>query len=767
MCHSIVLCESCNKCHECCFKSTCRDKTSKLLASLAKSGRQPKSGSNPERGLHPTIPDPPKTNKISHCRELLCKSPQEQLPAGGIASAYRQKCSRTSTKPEIPGLLQPTVLSPKAKRQMETHTRSKQTQSFPQGGKIQDGDTGDHQNLPSNRGMGNLDRFQRCLLPYPHTGTIQEISKISYPRSDLPIQSTALRSVHSSLGVHCYSKGGETDGHSQGYKNPPVPRRLVGESHIPPGLSPAYSGPSKDVQRTRLAGELGEIRTGAQANLRFCRLPVRPQSWPGLAHTGPVAKSTGQNTGNIVSTGLSGPAVHVFDRFANSHRKTSSSRPATHETYTMASQKQLENTGITGKSDTYPHLSTSSLTVVAEKEGWGVKRRVGRSLKRAHCKRNLVSTRKQAAHKLSRTKSSFCSSKRVSRPLHRPDCLGGDRQYHGGVAYKQGGRYEVGPTMCPTMENLDLVYQKTSDSQSLTHTRPAKCISRQAIQIGPDHSDRMVPPSRGIRGNMQQVASPSDRSICHQLQQQTASICVPNARSPGHSCGRTQPVVGRSGCIRLPTNSHPGQSGGEITGHPMQETYPHCPGVAQHAMVLGPSVHVQPDPTVPAQPTQSLNTALQSDFPQESDKPKSPCVAPRTTAIKEQGFSEAVAARIEAPQRGSTRSVYEAKWAIFTKWCRSNKVDFRAPPVKSVTDFLMYLFQDRKLQPSTIDGYRSAIADKLGNSSLNISKDENLTRLLDSFHRDRPKGRRSIPSWNLSLVLHQLSPLLNHSKRPP
>ena len=69
----------------------------------------------------------------------------------------------------------------------------------------------------------------------------------------------------------------------------------------------------------------------------------------------------------------------------------------------------------------------------------------------------------------------------------------------------------------------------------------------------------------------------------------------------------------------------------------------------------------------------------------------------------------------------------------------------------------MYLFQDRKLQPSTIDGYRSAIADKLGNLPLNISKDENLTRLLDSFHRDRPKGRRGIPSWNLSLVLHQLT----------
>ena len=34
-----------------------------------------------------------------------------------------------------------------------------------------------------------------------------------------------------------------------------------------------------------------------------------------------------------------------------------------------------------------------------------------------------------------------------------------------------------------------------------------------------------------------------------------------------------------------------------------------------------------------------------------------------------------------------------------------------------------------------------------------MSKDE----LLDSFHRDKPKGRQGVPAWNLSLVLHQLT----------
>ena len=105
-----------------------------------------------------------------------------------------------------------------------------------------------------------------------------------------------------------------------------------------------------------------------------------------------------------------------------------------------------------------------------------------------------------------------------------------------------------------------------------------------------------------------------------------------------------------------------------------------------------------------------------------------------------------MAGRIEAPHRLSTRAVYKSKWAIFVKWCDSNQVDFGSPSVNQIADFLLYLFKERKLQPSTIEGYRTAIADMVDNQKLNISKDENLTCLLDSFHRDKPKERRGVPS---------------------
>ena len=68
-------------------------------------------------------------------------------------------------------------------------------------------------------------------------------------------------------------------------------------------------------------------------------------------------------------------------------------------------------------------------------------------------------------------------------------------------------------------------------------------------------------------------------------------------------------------------------------------------------------------------------------------------------------------------------------------------MDFRLSSIKQIADFLLHLFQEKNLQPSTIDGYRSVIGDKLSNTFLNISKDENLNQLLDSFHRDRPKWR--------------------------
>ena len=107
------------------------------------------------------------------------------------------------------------------------------------------------------------------------------------------------------------------------------------------------------------------------------------------------------------------------------------------------------------------------------------------------------------------------------------------------------------------MENPDLVYQQAGYSQSLTHSRPAECGSRQAIPARPDNSQRVVSPSRGLPGNMQQVAPTSNRPLCDEVQ--------PYAFPPATILGK---------------------SGGEVAGLPMQK-HSDFSGVAQHALVLG------------------------------------------------------------------------------------------------------------------------------------------------------------------------------------
>ena len=117
-------------------------------------------------------------------------------------------------------------------------------------------------------------------------------------------------------------------------------------------------------------------------------------------------------------------------------------------------------------------------------------------------------------------------------------------------------------------------------------------------------------------------------------EKQTSTVCLTGPRPPGMGSGCTQPILGGPGPIRLPTGSHLGQSGGEATGLPLQQNNSYCPRVAQHALVLGSSSNVKPDPTVSAQHTQLGVSAIQPGPSQEPVESELTCLAPRASAIK-------------------------------------------------------------------------------------------------------------------------------------
>ena len=55
---------------------------------------------------------------------------------------------------------------------------------------------------------------------------------------------------------------------------------------------------------------------------------------------------------------------------------------------------------------------------------------------------------------------------------------------------------------------------------------------------------------------------------------------------------------------------------------------------------------------------------------------------------------------------------------FYVQRCKSNEEDFQSPSVTPVADFLLHLFKDGNLQPSTMEGYSTAFADMVGHNRL-------------------------------------------------
>ena len=94
---------------------------------------------------------------------------------------------------------------------------------------------------------------------------------------------------------------------------------------------------------------------------------------------------------------------------------------------------------------------------------------------------------------------------------------------------------------------------------------------------------------------------------------------------------------------------------------------------------------------------------------------------------------------------------------FFRVWCQSQGLAGINPTILEIANFFVFLFQDKKLQPLTIQGYRTALQDHYGVITPDIRSSSILSRLLQSFHRDRPKALRTLPPWDLRVVLQALT----------
>ena len=451
VCKSMSPCPKCLKCPMCCQRSTCRRPSATVLAGLALPGFKSEGSLHPQRRVPTPLQGKTTPRKIPCNSQWFISSIKKQKSERGLTISRSKTGYRKSVSSIISGLLQPVVPGSKTQQKMEAHSRPKSTEPVPCSGNVQDGNSGDHQTLPTTGGVGHFAGFQRRLFSHSHKPQIAKISQVPHQRSDLSVHSTSLWPVDGSVGVHKGGERGKTHGSIAGYSNPPIPRRLVTESPMPGNLPTSYPDPFGPLPLSGLGGQHGQVRTGAPTNLRLRRLSFRPISGVSQTNSGQVEESISEAHPSPGTGMLHSQAVHVFNRPSDSNRKTSSIGTAAHVAHSMAPEKALACPRISGKGHSNSFISPcTSKVVVGPDQGAlrstltpsstrpstvyrRLKRRLGRSLRRLHGKRSLVRVRKRLAHKFVRAQGSPADLKTVRAVVFQPDssCLYG--QHHCGL----------------------------------------------------------------------------------------------------------------------------------------------------------------------------------------------------------------------------------------------------------------------------------------------------------------------------------------------
>ena len=202
----------------------------------------------------------------------------------------------------------------------------------------------------------------------------------------------------------------------------------------------------------------------------------------------------------------------------------------------------LEKSNVLRGQPLHPVKHALQLFTDASKEGWGA------HLNEHTARRDWSLPESKLHINLLELKAIFLALKRFQK-LCQNNVVLIARQHYSGDICKQGRRHEIRTSMCPSLEDYDLVYQKSGHPQSSPHPRSPECGSREAPQVGPNHSNRMVSPPTNFSSNLQQVAPTPDRSVCNKVQQQTNPVCITSAESSGLGNRCAQHVLGESGPI--------------------------------------------------------------------------------------------------------------------------------------------------------------------------------------------------------------------------
>ena len=381
--------------------------------------------------------------------------------------------------------------------------------------------------------------------------------------------------------------------------------------------------------------------------------------------------------------------------------------------------------------------------------------RLGGSSARSICGRRLVSSRVSSVYKRKGASCDREGSSLFQIPSSEPVGLGILRQHHSGGSIKKPRRVSVISPQRDFSEDSEV--GRVCGSQTLPSVssrvvqrdrgRPISSQSSSGVRVD-------IEPER-VLGTATEVAF-RNRSLCDISKSPLWCLFCSNLGS--HGCGRGchAPVLGPSTRLRVSSIRH------------------HQAGPQQVEVLKGNSADADssllvPEGMVPrssrssgrtshstsSQTEPSLSASL-STIPSKPPHASSSCLETLKREARHAGFSERVASQVVLARRNSTRLGYQCRWEVYRKWCSSKGHSVSNPSIPKVADFLLWLWQHKRLSLSSVKTYRSVLSAVFKFRLPEISDHPIINSLFRSFAIARPRSSSSFPSWDLDKVLKYL-----------
>ena len=661
---------------------------------------------------------------------------------------------------------------------METGDRSQYSQPLHGCSTLQDGNSFLHPSGYVSRSVGHIPRPQGRILPDPSRSLSSQIPQIHGRQPTLPVSGSTIRSDDVPLCLHQSDEGSGFLCQDYGAQAVSLLRRLDSALRIVSGSSGMDGLAASSGQGTGSRGQYPQVRPDSFPDIPVHRDPIQPHHRFGSTVSYPDRQLPEVSSLLPVSSGSSSRHVATGPGPHDLSREVSPSRSPPHETSAVLPPGAVGPTSPVSRSSGYAVPGSSACPTVVDSPSPprarhsssvsssgdpAVHGRLHGWLGRSHCsssgERDVVSFTPVRTHQLPRAESCPPCPSTLQTAGE-----GSSRHRHVGQHDGRGSDQEPGGDPFQTavhshLRDIPLGRRQPGQAVRTSHPRSPECHSRQVIQSAPDSSGRMVSlPPRGPT-DMEGLGTPSHRSLCHVGQRKTAYVRLASPRSSSMGDGRALVFVDADVGVRVPSSSSASPGPQETVSGALRDG-PDCTGLAH-------SVVVPDTPRVVHRPPQRVTTPEASpEATREEPVPRQPPAPPPArmevvqSSMVDQGFSQEVARRISHAHRTSTQAVYDSRWNVFCRWCKEKRggLDPLSATIPVIADFLTFKFTEDEASVGTIRGYRSVITNTLKSLlGIDFSKDVFLKKLISNFGIERPRSSRSMPQWDLAIVMRRLT----------